>query len=129
MRSNWSLTGIFLLALVTTSLAFARESKSGPLTGSWECVAHSSIQADVQFTLNLEQTDETVKGTFTNASGEYPLSSASYNKGVLQFHVNARDGKYVATAKLSHGELIGHWSKDQAIEGGWEGKRSTPEKQ
>jgi len=128
MKPKWTLIGIFLLAVATLDLALAKQPKPGPLTGTWECVAHSSAQGDVTFTLKLEQTDETVAGTFVNSSGEYPLTSGSYKNGVLEIHLDAPDGNYVATAKLLHGQLSGHWSKDQEAEGGWEGKKSAPAK-
>jgi len=130
MKANWSSIGIWLLAVATVNLASAKgkEPKPGPLTGTWECVAHSSAQGDVEFTLKLEQTNESVTGTFINSSGEYPLTSGSYKNGVLEIHLDAPDGSYVATAKLSHGQLSGHWSKGQETEGGWEGKKSAPAK-
>jgi len=127
MKPNWSLICIFLLAQATVNLVFAKE-KTGPLTGTWECVAHSSAQGDVEFTLKLEQTNEAVTGRFINSSGEYPLTSPSYKKGVLEFHLDAPDGTYSATGKLLHGQLGGHWSKGQEAEGGWECKKSAPAK-
>jgi len=131
MKPNWSLVGTLLLAVATVHLATAngKEPKAGPLTGTWECVAHSSAQGDVEFTLKLEQINEAVTGTFINSSGEYPLTSGSYKNGVLEIHLEAPDGNYVATAKLLHGQLSGHWSKGQEAEGGWEGKKSDSAKQ
>jgi hypothetical protein len=131
MKRTWILIGVCLLAAATAYLTFAKgkEPRPGPLTGTWECVAHSSVQGDVPFTLKLEQTKEEVTGKFINSSGEYPLSSASYKKGVLEIHVDAPDGSYVVTGKLLHGQLSGHWSKGQEVEGGWEGKKSAPPKQ
>jgi hypothetical protein len=131
MKRTWTLTCVVLLVAALTNLPLAKgkEPKQGPLTGTWECVAHSSAQGDVEFTLKLEQTNETVTGTFINSSGEYPLTSASYKNGVLEIHLDAPDGNYVATAKLLHGQLSGHWSKDQEAEGGWEGKKSASAKQ
>jgi hypothetical protein len=130
MKRTWTLVVVSLLvALTNLSLAKGKEPKSGPLTGTWECVAHSSAQGDVQFTLKLDQTQQKLTGTFINSSGEYPLTSVSYKKGVLEFHLDAPDGSYVATAKLLHGQLSGHWSKGQETEGGWEGKKAAPAKQ
>jgi len=131
MKRTWALVGGCLLVAATASLAFAKgkEPHPGPLTGTWECVAHTSDQGDVPFTLKLEQTKEAVTGTFINSSGEYPLTSMSYKNGVLAFHLDAPDGSYVATAKLVHGQLSGHWSKGQEAEGQWEGKKSAPAKQ
>jgi hypothetical protein len=130
MKRTWTVIGVCLLVAALANLVFAngKEPKPGPLTGTWECVAHSSVQGDVPFTLKLEQTKEAVTGTLTNSSGEYPLSSASYKKGVLEFHLDAPDGRYVATGKLLHGQLSGHWSKGEEVEGGWEGKKSATAK-
>jgi len=130
MKPKWSLIGTFLLAVAILNLAAAqgKEPKPGPLTGTWECVAHSSAQGDLEFTLKLEQNNEAVTGTLVNSSGEFPITSGSYKNGVLEFHLEAPDGHYVATAKLLHGQLSGHWSKDQETEGGWEGKKSAPAK-
>jgi hypothetical protein len=131
MKRTWTLIGVCLLVAATANLAFAggKEPKPGPLTGTWDCVAHLSGQADTPFTLKLEQTREAVTGTLVNPSGEYPLSSASYKKGVLEIHLDAPDGSYVATAKLLHGQLSGHWSKGQEAEGECECKKSAPAKQ
>ncbi len=92
-------------------------------------MAHSRDHGDVPFTLKLEQTKEVVTGTLTNSSGEYPLSSASFKKGVLEIYLDAPDGNYLAKGKLVHGQLSGHWSKGQEAEGVWEGRRSAPPKQ
>jgi len=83
MKGTLALVGICLLVAAAANLAVGEgnEPKPGPLTGTWECVAHSSVQGDVPSTLKLEQIREAVSGTLTNSSGDYPLSSASYNKG------------------------------------------------
>ena len=119
---------LLTLAIATVVFAKGKEQKPGPLTGTWECVAHSNAQGDVPFTLKLEQSKEVVSGTLTNSSGDYPLSSASYKKGVLKIHLDAPDGSYVATGKLKDGQLSGHWLKGQEGEGEWEGKRPTAAK-
>jgi hypothetical protein len=131
MKRTWTLIGVCLLLAATANLAFAKgkKPKPGPLTGTWSCVAHSSVQGDVSFTLKLEQTKEAVTGTLINPSGEYPLSSGSYKKGVLETHLDAPDGSYAATGKLLHGQLSGHWSKGQEAEGGCECRKSAPAKQ
>ena len=129
MKRTWTLIGVCVLVAATANpFCKGKEPKPGPLTGTWECVAHSSVQGDVPFTLKLEQTKDVVSGTLTNSSGGYPLSSASYKKGVLEFRLDAPDGTYVATGKLTHGQLSGHWSKGQEAEGEWEGKGSAPAK-
>jgi len=130
MKSTWTLVGVFLVLAAATIVLFARgkESKQGRLTGTWECVAHSSAQNDMQFALKLAQTDDTVTGTFIDSSGEYPLISGSYEKGVLEIHAKTREGRYVVTGRLLRGQLSGHWSRGQEAEGGWEGTKSVPAK-
>ena len=128
MKRTWTLAGIYLLMVAMAGLAICKgkEPKPDPLTGTWQCVAHNSVQGDVPSTLKLEQTKEAVSGTLTNSSGEYPLSSASYKKGMFEFHLDAPDGSYVATGKLKDGKLSGHWSKGQEAEGEWECKGPAP---
>jgi len=130
MKGTLALVGVCLLVAAAANLAIGEgnEPKPGPLTGTWECVAHSSVQGDVPSTLKLEQIKEAVSGTLTNSSGDYPLSSASYKKGVFEFYLDAPDGSYVATGKLKHGQLSGHWSKGLEAEGEWECKRPAPTK-
>jgi len=130
MKSPWTLVGVFLLLAAATIVLFARgkESKQGRLTGTWECVAHSSAQNDKQFTLKLAQTDDTVTGTFIDSSGEYALISGSYEKGVLEIHAKTPEGRYVVTGRLLRGQLSGHWSRGQEAEGGWEGTKSVAAK-
>jgi len=130
MKGTLALVGICLLVALVAKLAFGagKEPKPGPLTGTWECVAHSSVQGDVPSTLKLKQIKEAVSGTLTNSSGDYPLSSASYKKGVFEFHLDAPDGNYVATGRLKHGQPSGHWSKGLEAEGEWECKRPAPAK-
>jgi len=131
MKRAWTLIGACLLVAATAYFVFAqgKEPAPGPLTGAWECVAHSSDQGDVPFSLKLQQNKEEVTGTFINSSGEYPLSASSYKKGVLEIHLDAPDGSYVATGKLAQDQLSGHWSKGDEAEGGWECKKSAPAKQ
>jgi len=130
MKSTWTLVGVFLVLAAATNDPFVKgkEPKQGRLTGTWECVAHSSAQNDMQFTLKLAQNDDTVTGTFINSSGEYRLSSASYEKGALEIHVKTPEGSYVVTGRLLRGQLSGHWSRGQEVEGGWEGTKSAPAK-
>jgi hypothetical protein len=131
MRHKLTVIGVLVLLAVTSYFAFAgaKEPQAGPLTGTWECVAHSSAENDVSFTLNLKQDKEEVTGKFINSTGEYTLGPSSYRKGVVEIHLDAPDGKYVATGKLAHGQLSGHWSKSQEAEGGWECQKSAPAKQ
>ena len=123
MKPIWRLTGVCLLLAAGLAIGAAKQPKAGPLTGTWECLAHVAGQDDTPFTLKLEQAGETVSGTFTNSAVELPLTEVSYKNGVLEFHVDAPDGSYAATAKLVNGQLSGHWSKGEEASGEWEGKK------
>ena len=122
MRRRWGLMGVSSLVVVTAYFAFAngKEPAPGPLTGTWQCVAHSSAENDAPFTLSLKQSREEVTGKLSNSSGEYPLTSSSYKKGLLEIHAQAPDGNYSATGRLLRGQLSGHWSRGHDAEGGWE---------
>ena len=130
MRRQWAFIGGLLLVAGTAyfGLANGKQRSAGPLTGSWECVAHSSAMDDLPFTLDLKQDGEEVTGKFANSTGDYPLTSSSYRKGVLEFHVEATDGKYLASGKLLHGQISGHWSKVQEMEGGFECQKTVQAK-
>jgi hypothetical protein len=130
MRHKWTVIGVLLLVAggVYLALANGKEPSSGPLTGTWECVAHSSAENDVSFTLNLKQDREEVTGKFANSTGEYPLGPSSYKKGVLEIHLDAPDGKYQASGRLLHGQISGHWSKVQEMEGGFECQKQAVKK-
>ena len=130
MRRRWTLIGVLLLVAGAAYIALAngKGPSSGPLTGTWECVAHSSAENDVSFTLNLKQDREEVTGKFANSTGEYPLGPSSYKKGVLEIHLDAPDGKYQASGRLLHGQISGHWSKVQEMEGGFECQKQAVKK-
>jgi len=130
MRRQWTLIGGLLLLAATACFGSAngKERSSGPLTGSWDCVAHSTLMNDMPFTLDLKQDGEEVTGKFAKSTGEYSLTSTSYKKGELEFHVQAQDGKYLASGKLLHGQISGHWSKVQEMEGGFECQKTVQAK-
>ena len=139
MKRTWTVIGVCLLVVATANLVFAngKEPKPGPLTGTWECVAHSSVQGDVPFTLTLQQDKETVTGTIATADGELQITSGSFKNSVLEIRCETDQAKYVVTGKLEARQLKGHWSK-KAIpgagdeggdqEGEWEGKLSASAK-
>jgi hypothetical protein len=113
-----------------SGLASAKEGtpKAGPVAGTWECVAHGSVQGDVPFTLTLQQNKEMVTGTVATAQGEAAITTATYKKKVLDIHIEIPQGTYRVTGKLKEGRLSGDWSKDTDQKGAWEGKRVAPTK-
>jgi len=121
---------VCLLVLLMSGPALGKEGtlKVGPVAGTWECVAHGSVQGDVPFTLTLQQNKEVVTGTVATAQGEAPITTATYKKKVLDIHIEIPSGTYRVTGKLKEGQLSGDWSKDTDQKGQWEGKRVAPAK-
>lgn len=110
------------LSAAPPCVARSKNSKPGPLTGTWTCVSHGRPEGDVPFTLYLEQTGEIVTGTVSSSQGSTELNSADFKKGELELHIDSPDGEYLLTAKLHKGQLTGQWSF-QNNKGPWEGKK------
>lgn len=128
-RSNVAiLLSMLALALASASASAQKESKSNPLSGSWDCVAHGSVEGDVAFTLSLAQDQENLTGSISTADGDLTITSGSYKDGAIQIVLNAPDAKYTVNGKFDGDKLSGQWSKegDDGKQGGpWEGKRSA----
>ncbi len=135
MKNMAALFGVFLvfMCMATPAPAGRKKSKDARLTGTWECVSHGSSAGDMQFTLDLEQNDEDVTGTFTSPAGSTEISSGSFRKNMLEiqisFHaLNAPENTYTLMGVLKKGELSGTWSTDTE-KGSWEGKKQAAESQ
>ena len=116
-----------VLCLASPGVANEKKPKPGPLTGTWECVAHGSSQGDLPFTLYLEQSKETVTGSVSAPMGSAGITSAGYRKKTLEIRIDSPQGNYVVTGKLKQGQLGGTWSVDTGEKGTWEGKKApTP---
>ena len=101
-----------VLCLASPGMANEKKPKPGPLTGTWECVAHGSSQGDLPFTLYLEQSKETVTGSVSAPMGSIGITSAGYRKKTLEIRIDSPQGNYVVTGKLKKGQLGGTWSVD-----------------
>jgi hypothetical protein len=105
-----------------------KDAKANPVAGTWDCIAHGSVQGDVPFRLALEQNQDRLTGSISTEDGELAFTSASYNDGALSIVIATSDAKYAVNGKLDGDKLSGQWSKegDSGKQGGsWEGKRST----
>lgn len=116
---------VSLLTLVALAPAKDHKAKPGPLTGTWECMAHGGQQGDIPFTLLLDQAGETVTGSVSSPMGGTEISAASYKNKTLNIEIDTPDGSYVLTAKLKQGKLIGDWS-NQSQKGTWQGNKQDP---
>jgi hypothetical protein len=121
--------GAALIVLAVGGLVFATDNKAaaGPLTGTWEGVAHTP-EGDEAFTMTLKQDGEAVKGSIsTENGGQLDITSGSYKNSVLDIRCETADAKYQVTGKLQDAQLHGEWSKtggDNDNKGTWEAKRS-----
>lgn len=131
MKHAKGLVGFCLLLLAMACLLYSQEgkSKSGSISGTWDCVAHLSGESDIPFSMNLVQQGETVTGSLTTSDGELEIKTGTFKDNLLDLHLESSDAKYLVNGKLDGGQFKGHWSKDpDGLEGDWEGKRSAPAK-
>jgi len=115
---------VSMLSLAALVLPKDAKTKSGLLTGTWECISHGSPRGDINFTLYLEQNKETVTGSVDSPIGSADLTSASFKKKALQIHIDTSQGNYLLNGEYKKGELAGEWSTDGGLKGTWEGKKS-----
>ncbi len=129
MKRTLTWVGIFVLCLTCFAGAKEKTPKSGPLTGTWDCVSHGGPQGDMPFTLHLEQNKETVTGSVDSPIGGTQISSGTFKKKNLEIHIKTPQTEYLLTAKLKKNQLSGQWSGGTDLKGTWEGKKaaqSTP---
>jgi hypothetical protein len=122
-------------ALVAAVLALAlsavvtqaknRREKLGPISGTWLCTAHGGKQGDMNFTLSLQQTKDTVTGDVTSPLGDTEISTGNYKKKKLDIEINSPDTNYTLTARYSKGKLAGTWKTDDGQNGTWEGHKTS----
>ncbi len=118
--------GLSVVLIAVCLQAKEKQEKPGPLTGTWECMAHGGSQGDMNFTLSLEQTKSTVTGDITSPLGDTEISSGNYKKRMLEIHIDSPEENYTLTAKYSKGKLQqGQWKTDSGQSGTWEGHRSS----
>ncbi len=127
MKRILTAASVFILALSMASFLLGKEKrlKAGTLTGTWECTSHGGPHGDMHFTLFLQQTKDDVAGSVTSPLGSTELTSASFKNKALEIHIDTEQGKYLLTAKLVKGQLVGEWSQDMTRKGAWEGKKSA----
>lgn len=118
-----------ILCLASFTLASEKQSRPGPLTGTWECNSHGGPQGDTPFTLHLEQNEETVTGSVESPQGGTEISSATFKNKQLEIHIDTSDANYVLTAKLKKDQLAdGEWTNGSDEKGTWEGTKVAESK-
>jgi len=114
---------MFVIIPPARALARQKNPKPGPLTGTWECVAHGTSRGDLSFTLMLEQTGETITGSVSSPIGSTEISNGTYKKKGVTIHIEAgAEDSYDLSGKFKKGLLSGEWSHG-AEKGAWDGSK------
>jgi hypothetical protein len=125
MKRNLILFGLIYMSMsLVASLSIAKDQE-GPLTGTWDCQSKGGPDADMPFTLYLQQDGENVDGSVSSPMGDAPLSAGTFKQGVLEIQIDTPEGNYVLTAKLDNRTLSGTWTYGND-KGTWEGKKQWP---
>jgi hypothetical protein len=126
MKRKLSLIAICLAVLLTATLSAtaAKKSKTGPITGTWECQAHGGSQGDMAFTLYLTQNKELVDGSVSSPIGGTQISSGTFRRNMLEIHIDTPQGNYVIMGKYKKGQISGTWTSD-SDKGIWDGKKQA----
>ncbi len=121
--------GIVALALVCSAVLWGQEkdSKPGPVTGSWQCVSHGGPQGDVKFSLELQQDGEKVTGSVDSEQGGMDITSGTFKDETLEIRLETPQGNYVIKGKLNGDQFNGDISLDDKPAGTWEGKKAAAE--
>ena len=124
-------SAVCLLVLGIVAKAQEKDAGASAVAGTWQCVAHGGQNGDVPFTLNLQQSGETLSGTVSSSQGDADLTTVTFKGNQLRIEIDTDQGNYILTATLSNGQLAGQWSHDSEKQGNWEGKRqaSSPSSQ
>ena len=125
----WPVVCLGIVCVAVLSFAKPKDSKPGPITGTWQCMSHGGSNGDMEFTLDLQQDAENVSGSVNSPMGGTEISSGTYKNHTLEIHIDTDNGNYLLTGKLKNGQLSGEWSLDsggdsgKAEKGTWEGKK------
>jgi hypothetical protein len=115
-----------ICAALMPGVAPAKLKQAGPLTGTWECVCHGFPQGDVKFALYLTQNeDNSVTGWVASPMGSSDLTSVDFKNNNLEIRIDTSQGNYRLSGRCEKNQISGAWSKDSALRGKWEAKKSS----
>jgi len=122
MRRFAVVSALCILALGVT-LYGQDKTKTSPIEGTWNCVAHGGENGDVPFTLYLAHSSEGYTGTVSAPQGDTDLTTVTFKDNQLKITIDTGDHNYTLNATLDSGKLAGEWAADSQKKGSWEGKK------
>jgi hypothetical protein len=115
----WILCVVCVVWLASKALA------AEGITGTWSCVGKDLSEGDMQFTLELKQSGETLSGTIYAEGGSVEITEGKVQGDKFEFLLNAPSAKYTVTGAVNGDTIGGDWKDDQDHKGTWEGKRQN----
>ncbi len=108
-----------LSILICTWTAFSADVA----TGTWDCAAKGLPDGDVQFTLELTQSGDSLTGTLNAEGGSVEISDGKIKGDKLEFTVIAPSARYTVAGTMSGKKIAGTWKDDGGNGGNWEGQK------
>jgi hypothetical protein len=106
-----------------SALPALTDGDPGLLAGVWECVAQSTPEGDLPFTLHLRHSGEAISGVISLQMTGAALRSSTFRNGVLELRMKIFLESFHFRASHTDGALVGEWSNDLGLKGSWHGKR------
>ena len=117
-RKSFIVLGAICALLLAHSILAADEA-----TGKWKCLAKGIPDGDVEFTMDLVQSGESLTGTISAENGSVEISNAKIHEGKFEFTVLAPDVHYTVTGRVDGTKISGAWKDDQQHSGTWSGQK------
>jgi hypothetical protein len=95
------------------------------VTGTWSCVGKDLSEGDMQFTMELKQSGETLSGSIYAEGGSVEITEGKVQGNRFEFLVNAPNARYTVIGSVNGDKIGGDWKDDQDHKGSWEGKRQN----
>ncbi|HVN82779.1 MAG TPA: hypothetical protein VMW38_27600 [Terriglobia bacterium] len=114
-----------LLMLAATCVLFTAHCllAADAVTGKWKCIAKGLPDGDMEFTLELSQSGESLTGTISAENGSVEISNAKIHGNKFEFAVMTSDAQYTVTGSVEGNKVDGDWKDDQQHSGTWSGQK------
>ena len=123
MRSLRSSNLFLLLAVACVLFTACNLLAADMATGKWKCIAKGIPDGDVEFTLELYQSGESLSGTISAENGSVEISNAKIHGNKFEFSVMTPDVHYSVSGSVEGKKVSGEWKDDQQHSGTWLGQK------